>query len=399
LGYASVIYAAANAERIEPRAEDFKPRNVRDAPKAIRDMAKEILGDAKFDNLKIVNVKRGVGSEAYLMPDASSKPKKAVYYSEKNFSLGEICVLKLLRQLDTCPHQSLVLIDELELALHPRAQIGLFRYLERIAKEKTLTVIFSTHSANLIKSVDRNNFFFIEKVSGKTKLIHGCYPTYALGHLALREERTPDGVIYVEDEQAQFIVEALLKSLLKTELASKSKPTLVVAPIGAFSSVIAFLGRSKSLLPDNVNQVALLDKDVYDEYVVPLTKARNHSEMAKVQAVKSHVKFLPWTPEVGICDLLLKNIQEHETAIRDFFGDARISVGSIDFQSLAGLSGGAKRSKAKSLVKDLIKEISELTLKNQQSVRQNISEYCAAAWLLGKESADIKKLLMPIINS
>jgi hypothetical protein len=293
----------------------------------------------------------------------------------------------------------LVLIDELELALHPRAQIGLFRYLERIAKEKTLTVIFSTHSANLIKSADRNNFFFIEKIAGKTRVIHGCYPTYALGHLALKEERTPDGVIYVEDEQAQFIVEALIKSLLKSELAGKSKPTLVVAPIGAFSSVIAFLGRSKSLLADSVHQCALLDKDVYDEYVVPLTKAGNHSEMAKVQAVSNSVKFLPWTPEVGMCELFISDVAGHEAGIRDFFGDSRISVGSIDFYSLQTLVAGARRAKAKHLIKELVSEISNLTLKNQQSIRQNISEYCASAWLKDASAPKIKKLLMPIINA
>lgn len=399
LGYASVIYAAANADRIEPREEDFKPRNVRDAPREVRDAAKVILGDDKFENLKIVNVRRGVGSEAYLMPDASSKPRKLVYYSEKNFSLGEICVLKLLRNLDTCPNQSLVLIDELELALHPRAQIGLLRYLEKIAEEKTLTVIFSTHSANLIKLAKRENFFFIEKIGGKTRVVQGCYPTYALGHLALKEERSPDGVIYVEDEQAQFIVESLIKLLFKSELFGKSKPTIVVAPIGAFSSVIAFLGRAKSLLPDNVHQCALLDKDVYDEYVLPLRNAGNHTELAKIQAVQKSIKYLPWTPEVGICELLRDDLASHETALRDFFDDSRISASCIDFASTKLLSGAQLRTKAKALVRDLITEISTLTLKSQQRVRQDISEYFATASLNGPSVGAIKGLLMPIINA
>lgn len=168
-GYPSVIYAAANAERIEPRAEDFKPKYVRDASDSIKTAAKLILGDEKFDHLKIVNVRRGVGAEAYLMPDSRGTHKKTAYYSEKNFSLGEICVLKLLRQLDTCPHHSLVLIDELELALHPRAQIGLLRYLEEISAEKNLTVIFSTHSANLIKTAKRENSISSKDQAGKRR--------------------------------------------------------------------------------------------------------------------------------------------------------------------------------------------------------------------------------------
>lgn len=399
LGYARVIYAAANAERIEPRAEDFKPRYVRDAPHEIREAAKRILGDDKFEHLKVVNVRKGVGAEAYLMPDASSKPKKKVYFSEKNFSLGEICVLKLLRQLETCPHQSLVLIDELELALHPKAQVNLVRYLEEIAEKKTLTVIFSTHSANLIKSAQRENFFFIERAEGKTRVIHKCYPTYALGQLALREERSPDCVIYVEDDQAQFIVDALVKSLIKAELATKSKPTIVVAPIGTFASVIAFLSRARSLLPGTVHQCALLDKDAHDEYIVPLQKAGNHAELAKVQAVQDRIHFLPWTPEVGICELLRSDINLHEASLREYFGDARISISQIRFSETTPLKGSQLRKRAKQLVKELVTEISTVTLKSPERTRQDISDYFSNACLTGPTAAAIKKILMPIIHA
>ncbi|WP_447735670.1 AAA family ATPase [Rhodanobacter soli] len=396
-GYPSVIYAAANAERIEPRAEDFKPRNVRDAPPPIRDAAIKILGDDKYQQLKVVNVRRGVGSEAYLMPDASSKPKNKVYYSEKNFSLGEICVLKLLRQLHACPNNSLVLIDELELALHPRAQVGLLAYLQEIAKDKTLTVIFSTHSANLIKSAKRKNFFFIEKYDGRTRIIPECYPTYALGHLAFKEERSPDIVVYVEDEQAQFIVDFMIKSLLKSEYSTKSKPTIVVVPIGAFASVIAFLGRAGSLLPNTVRQFALLDKDVYDEHVVPLTNSENHAELAKIQAVQDKLKFLPWTPEVGICEAFRGSIAVHENGLRDFFDDARINLTGIDFSGTSALTGGVLRKFAKKLVNELIDEVSSLTMKSRERVRHDISDYFSALCLRGVLSSDLKALLMPIM--
>lgn len=330
------------------------------------------------------------------MPD--TRTTKKTYYSEKNFSLGEICVLKLLRQLDQCPHNSLFLIDELELALHPRAQVGLLHYLEEISKEKNLTVIFSTHSANLIKTAKRENFFFIERASGSTRLIPKFYPTYALGHIALKEESSPDIVVYVEDEQAQFIVDAMIKSLLKSELGNRSKPTIVVVPIGPFSSVVSFLGRSKSLLSDSVRQFALLDKDVFDEYITPLKAANNHSELAKVQAVEKQVKYLPWTPEVGICELLASDINVHEAGIRDYFSDSRISVSSIDLTSLSGLTGGELRKRSKILVRDLIGEISRLTLKSEERARQDISDYFSDVSLNGSSAGAIKQLLLPIIN-
>ena len=275
-GYGAVIYAAANADRIEPRAEDFTPQRVKDAPQPIRDAASKILGDNKFKDLKTINLKRGVGSSAYLLPDGlKSTPKRHAYYSEKNFSLGEICVLKLLRQLENCPHGSLVLIDELELALHPRAQVKLFEHLQAVSQAKNLTTIFSTHSASLIKSCERRHFFFIDRVAGKTTVIAECYPTYALGQIALSEERSPDVVLYVEDDQAKMIIDSLVSILVTKHLSGKSRPTVVVAPIGTFGAVIAFLSRSHSLLPDSIKLFALLDKDVEVESLKDLKASNN----------------------------------------------------------------------------------------------------------------------------
>lgn len=400
-GYGQVIYAAANSERIEPRAEDFKPQRVRDAPQSLKDAAVRILGDTKFQNLKVINVRRGVGSEAYLIPDsrATIASKKNAYYSEKNFSLGEICVLKLLRQLENCPHGSLVLIDELELALHPKAQVKLFEYLQKISVDKQLTTIFSTHSVNLIKNTQRENFFFIEQNNGKTNIVAGCYPTYALGQLALREERSPDIVFYVEDEQAQFIVSALVKSLIEQELSGKSKPTIVVAPIGTFEAVIAFLTRSQGLMPSGVKQFALLDKDVHDEYITPLKAANNHTELSKVSKVQKQINYLPWTPEVGLCNLLASDISIHERGLKEYFGDARISLSHVDFEELKPLANGSLRKKAKFLVKEIISEISSITIQSPERIRQDLSAYFADACLAGPQASAIKKLLLPLIKS
>jgi predicted ATP-dependent endonuclease of OLD family len=197
-GYRSVIFAAADSDRIEPRKEDFVPQRVRDASQGLKAAANAIFSTDKFNDLKVINVRRGVGAQAFLLPDPlSSTQRRRAYFSEKNFSLGELCVLKLLRQLEACPRGSLVLIDELELALHPRAQIGLFRHLQQVSDQKDLTTIFSTHSVSLIKAVDRAHLYFIDRIADRTELIPGCYPTYALGQLALSEERSPDVALFV----------------------------------------------------------------------------------------------------------------------------------------------------------------------------------------------------------
>jgi ABC-type lipoprotein export system ATPase subunit len=398
-GFSSVIFAAANSERIEPRAEDFIPQRVRDASQTLKHAAKLILADAKFDNLKLINVRRGVGAEAFLLPDAqSTTTRRRAYFSEKNFSLGELCVLKLLRQLDTCPDGSLVLIDELELALHPRAQIRLFRHLEEVSRVKTLTTIFSTHSVSLIKSVDRSKLYFVDRIGGRTELIQGCYPTYALGQLALDEERTPDVALFVEDEQAQFIVQSLIRQLLQSDFQGLAKPAVVVVPVGPITSVLAFLPRASSLLPDSVRKHAILDHDAYGEYLAPLEAAGNHIELAKFQRVRNQIGFLPWTPEVGICQDLAANVEQSERALRAYFADNRISIAEVRFQTLTGLTGGPQRRAAKTLVADIVARISEVVQRTPDRVRQDLSDFFATACMAGPQAAALRALLLPLLR-
>ena len=57
------------------------------------------------------------------------------------------------------------MIDEIEIALHPKAQINLLRKLKDIAAQKNLTIIFSTHSSTLIKSSDRSKILYLERQS------------------------------------------------------------------------------------------------------------------------------------------------------------------------------------------------------------------------------------------
>ncbi|MES1991720.1 MAG: hypothetical protein V4441_12320 [Pseudomonadota bacterium] len=114
-GYPSVLYIGATADRITPRPEDFKVQKVAQVSPEIKDGANRILGTKKFDNLRRINLKADAGNSAFVMQ--ASPPPNAKYYSERNFSLGELCVLKLVRDLMNCADKSLLLTDELELAL------------------------------------------------------------------------------------------------------------------------------------------------------------------------------------------------------------------------------------------------------------------------------------------
>jgi hypothetical protein len=251
----------------------------------------------------------------------------------------------------------------------------------------------------LIKSCERPHFYFIDRFEGKTKIISGCYSTYALGQIALSEERSPDVVLYVEDEQAKLIVNRLVGLLMSKYLAGKSKPTVVVAPIGTFGAVVAFLTRSQSLLPESVKQFALLDKDVLTESLASLRANKSYLELQKFEKVKDKIGYLPWTPEVGICSQLRSNIVASQSELREFFGDNRISLDDIDLGKIDRLTGADLRKACKNLVRELVSSISQLTVRTDERIRDDISQYFAEKALTGTSEATLTKLLLPMIKA
>lgn len=122
LGYPAVIYVGATADRITPRPEDFDTNNIRAANPSIIQAANSIFDTTKFSKLRTINLTRGAGNDAFVLA-LGAQPHS--YHSEKHFSLGELCVLKLLRLLREIQDDSMIIIDELEMALHPRAQVSL----------------------------------------------------------------------------------------------------------------------------------------------------------------------------------------------------------------------------------------------------------------------------------
>lgn len=69
-------------------------------------------------------------NKLYVLKNLSGK-----WYSELCFSLGERMVLNALDYISDIPSKSMLLIDEIELALHPIAQVLFYNYLEEKARE------------------------------------------------------------------------------------------------------------------------------------------------------------------------------------------------------------------------------------------------------------------------
>lgn len=400
IGFEEVHYVGATADRITPKPEDFAARRVKAAPADIVSAANRIFGTDKFTALRTINLKRGIIDPVFLLQKTTPPGARAQYFSERNFSLGELCVLKLVRDLLTWPEDSLVLIDELELALHPKAQIQLYDYLCEVAAAKNLTVIFSTHSVSLIKSAPRSSLIFLEESNGEIVAKPNCFPTYVLGHLAYDEERAPDTVIYVEDEAAEAYVESLIRlsmPALYPPERNLAEPSVRIVPIGGYDAVLRFLTRQGDLLPRTTTGWALLDLDVQEETLAEWRDTKDYEKLAAFDRVSNRVRFLPTTPEVGLIEFLRNNRATAEQALRDVFRDPQLSFRERDLGKAIDPAKGRIRKQYKAAVGTVVEYLQGRSPIGEVAIRRHL--YSTLARQLFRENRGAAlDLLGPILR-
>lgn len=394
-GYPSVTYIGATAERITPRPEDFDTHHIRAASRVIIDAANAIFDTTKFSMLRTINLTRGVGNDAFVL---AIEGNPQTYHSEKHFSLGELCVLKLLRLLKDVNNNSMIIVDELEMALHPRAQVKLLRYLEGQARTKSLTIIFSTHSVTLLKAIDRRRIIYLDKQdNGDIRPIYGCYPTYAIGNIASAEEALPDIMLYVEDLFARDMLSAFFEKFADERFDDPTaRPTAKIVPIGGFQEVVGFLARNRSVLPDYVTQKAVLDNDVSSETLGQWRQQDNHAQLAKFQRLQDDIRFLPFTPEVGLMNHIAANLQAFEQSLRQRCADNQLRIGEIVGRYDTALQGAPLRHAAKGAARELTEYVEQRTGHSIDTCREQLcGVFATSAW--GEFRAQFFQLFGPMV--
>lgn len=375
-GYSEVVHIAADGKRIEPKENDFNPRKVKAAPSDLKDALNSIFETTRFGALHRVNL---VGRDRHAYLIRYERSGRANYYSEINFSLGELCVLKLVLTLLNLKNNSLVLIDELELALHPRAQIKLFEYLQKFIANKQITILFSTHSVSLIKSAPRAQILYLDRVGNNVQTLRGCYPTFVLGQLAAEEESAPDNVIFVEDFIARTCVESLLGEY-RSRKSNEIHPTAVVAAMGGFGEILRFLDRAPKLFASTTSVKAALDGDVQTDSLTDYQNRGDFEMLSLFDRQKDAIHFLPWTPEVGLVQLIASDANSVRTALRNKFSDHRIQLNGAPFISCNNKTGAQQRSEAKPLIAELATSIAELQGMDKGRVYQALFQLLATSY-------------------
>lgn len=193
--------------------------------------------------------------------------------SQYAMSSGECITLSLLhfiyhsiirRSLDE-KLPVLMLIDEIELTLHPVAISRLLELLQSLVQNRdNLIIIITSHAPEVINKIEPKNIFLLElnpnTQSNSLTIVNPCYPAYAI-----RDVYRHDGfdwLLLVEDELAKIIVESIIDDLN----LSNSK-LIHVVPVGGWSNTLKL---QYDLLTNNVlgigkHIISILDGDIKEE--------------------------------------------------------------------------------------------------------------------------------------
>lgn len=389
-GYTNTLIIPTLGNRVYVQNRTISGGQVRAANQELRDAMSTILENNKFSELLKLNLgeTRGRGganrrnNSAFLLPKGvvrRGESRTQTYYSESSFSLGEIFTLNLLFEVQQLRRNSLLVIDELEVALHPRVQINLLRYLSEQATAKNLTIIISTHSSSLIKCAP--NLIFLDKGdNGDVNVHYNCYPAFALQEVAVEEDIQPDYVFFVEDGSAEILLKEMLQYFFRNN-PDRIQPLYKILPIGGYSEVMRFTNRvNEYLLNRSIAQYAFLDNDVHAVYTELRQIGQNRtvaqSELYNLfETLANRLRYLPVTPELGIWLALSEDPEGFVRNLRDRMPDVNIDIRSLlrEVRNHFPHEAENERESAKNKLSYIIEKISTISNEDKKRIRQHIT--------------------------
>ncbi|WP_035853117.1 AAA family ATPase [Deefgea rivuli] len=221
----------------------------------------------KLMRVKSISVAKGMGFNS--IPYINEIDGKWIH--QFKMSSGEFLIIGLLHYIQTkLEYKSdkkiedigLIIMDEVELALHPAAQNRLSILLNKISAEHNFCVYLSTHSPQIINNIRPDNIYHIESsLSGSLEVINPCYPAYAT-----RCMNTADGfdlLLLVEDELAKNLVEKSIRA----QGFHRSR-LIKVLPCGGWEKTLELHEEMQSSVVAGVKCkiISILDGDIKQDY-------------------------------------------------------------------------------------------------------------------------------------
>lgn len=208
--------------------------------------------------------------------------------SQMSMSSGEYLLISLLHFINqrlkytkknNVDNLSLIILDEMELALHPSSQNRLAKFLKELSNRYNFCIYFATHSVQIINQLPPSSIFFLEALYNNTiQVVNPCYPAFAT-----RSMYAPDGfdfIFLVEDNLAKKIIE----NCLKGRDVNTSSMLFKVLPCGGWEKTLELQREFQlsGLAGHNSTIISILDGDIEADYENKYKENKDYSVLRKV---------------------------------------------------------------------------------------------------------------------
>ncbi|WP_020588868.1 AAA family ATPase [Desulfobacter curvatus] len=229
-------------------------------------------------------------------------------YSGFNMGAGENALFEIFSTIFSCDDGLFLIIDEIELGLHEKAQKKFIKELKDICLRKHIQILCTTHSSVILENTPPEGRFYLECFENNTVMTPEISSRYARGKMSGENSNELD--IFIEDETAESILEGVLNH--------EQRQRVNLISIGSSSAIIRQMAaRYKEIKKGNC--IAIMDGDKYNQ-------CSNHKKLF-LQALETYedeesasawftnrVSFLPgdeW-PEKWLIETLLDGNKEIE---------------------------------------------------------------------------------------
>ena len=189
-----------------------------------------------------------------------------VRYSGFNMGAGESAIFDILTSLFVAGRGTLLVIDEIELGLHEKAQRRFIRELKDLCNELHCQVICSTHSHTILDELPPEGRFFIENEGDQTRITPAISSGLACGKLSGRN--AGELCLFVEDGAAEAILNVGLPYAIRRRVN--------IYPIGSSEAVLRQL--TSRYLEQRDACLAILDGDKRNNHISATNKIAKYSE-------------------------------------------------------------------------------------------------------------------------
>lgn len=182
----------------------WKVRRLTGSPFAEQAKVNQYLSYILEDNYNVEQIAPAADSTIFKFSTAS-------HYTSYNTASGEDVLVSMLSQILHAPNNSLVLIDEIEVGLHPKIQRRLMDVLYFISKDEHKQFIITSHAYAIIDSVPTESRLFIDSSNGAFRCLSGLTTYETLTRMDC--EAFPVATVYVEDGESKAIINRAISEI------------------------------------------------------------------------------------------------------------------------------------------------------------------------------------------